>query len=416
MPTTFERPHRPPLVRVANLAGRLARPVKPRRLRLDVESIVEDARRATGLEDFGDAPGHDDALPAFLESLEREAKLTPVGRFCARGQALSALTNQLRMWNDRSTNPEIDHEVIERPLVVVGLPRSGTTLLQNLLAQDPAHRSLLQWEASTPSPPPETATYESDPRIASAERTTRFLDYLAPDARVLHPVAPLMPTECVTLFANSFASLELATINWIPSYLDWCLHADMRAHYRYYGQQLRLLQWRHKRTRWALKSPAHLFWIDALLAELPGVRIVQTHRDPLDVVASFCSLAAVLHAVGSDDVDVAALGARWTATWAEGLSRADDARAASPDAPVFDVHYRRLVAQPIETVAALYDSFGFELTTTAEERMRAFLRENPQHKGGVHRYSLAQFGLDEAAERERFAPYVERYAVETARS
>ena len=260
--------------------------------------------------------------------------------------------------------------------MIIGLPRTGTTLLQHLLAQDPAHRVLRNWEATSPAPPPRPGD-DDDPRIAASERGMKLLDYLAPDARALHPVAPTLPTECVTLFSNSCASLELATINYIPSYLRFCLETDMAPHYDYFRRQLLTLQWHDPRERWLLKSPAHLFWVGELLDALPGARVVQTHRDPLDVLASFCSLSAVLCGIGSDHVDQRALGELWAPVWAEGLERTRAVRAARPDDQFLDVDYPDLVGDPLGTVRRIYAGFDLELSPDRRAGHAALPRRAP---------------------------------------
>jgi len=261
---------------------------------------------------------------------------------------------------------------------------------------------LRNWEATTPTPPPRAGDVD-DPRIAASERGMKLLDYLAPDARALHPVAPDLPTECVTLFSNSFASLELATINFVPSYLRFCLGTAMGPHYDYFRRQLLTLQWHDPRERWLLKSPAHLFWLGELLDALPGAQIVQTHRDPLDVLASFCSLSAVLCGIGSDHVDQRALGELWAPVWAEGLERTRAVRAERTDDRFVDVHYPDLVGDPLGTVRRIYAGFDLELSPEAEQGMRRYLDEHPQHGAGVHTYTLEQFGLDRITESARFA-------------
>jgi len=399
----FERPHRPLPLRLANAAGPIVRRIRPRLLSLDRAELEAAARRATELEDFG-PDNYGSALDALLSSLDEEARLTPTGRYFARGQVLTALANRLKLQAAWASTPAILKQEIAGPLIIIGLPRSGTTLLQHLLAQDPDHRVLRNWEASVPAPPPAKDTTD-DPRIAASERGMRLLDYLAPDARILHPVAATLPTECVTLFSNSFASLELATINFTPSYLRFCLNCDMAGSYRYFVRQLQLLSWNDRRERWLLKSPAHLFWVGDLLSALPGARVIQTHRDPLQVLASFCSLSAVLCGIGSDNVEQQALGRLWAPTWAEGLERAAAARRAHPQTAAVDVYYPELIADPLGTVRRIYEAFQLELSPEAERGMQVYLQTHPQHGGGVHRYSLEQFGLDPSLEAERFATY-----------
>ena len=405
---------RPPrALRAANLVAGCVRRVRPSFGRLDVDDLCERATVAAGLDDFG-SDEFREPLSVLVGSLESDAQLTPAGRLFARGALEHALENRLHLQADWKANPEILDVRIAAPTYVIGLPRTGTTLLQNLLALDPGHRNLLGWEAATPSPPPTAATYASDPRIAAAARTTRLLDYLAPEARRLHPVGPTMPTECVTLFVNSCASLETTTINQVWGYLDWCLGADYRPHYDYYHRQLQLLQWRNDRGRWLLKSPAHLFWVDRLIETFPDARIVQTHRDPVEAVLSYCSLAAVLHRIGSDHVDHARLGAVWPAVWAEGLERS--ARARDTGAlRVFDCHYSALVADPVATVEAISRFFDDECSPTFVSAMRDWLRAHPQHAGGVHTYEASDFGIDLATEHDRFAAYRERFDVAAER-
>jgi hypothetical protein len=369
---------------------------------LDPSDLVTEARAATGLDDFGT----DEYLEPFAvqcRAMDTESRLTPVGRRFARDQIRSSLTHRLQLADAVARRPELLDVEIRRPIVVIGLPRTGSTLLQHLLGQDPGNRLLLQWEASDPFPPPRASTYLSDPRIATTERAMRLLDRLAPDARSLHPVGAQLPTECVTLLANSFASLEVPTINWMPSYLDWFTEADLRPHYRYLRTQLQVLQADCPGARWVLKSPAHLFALDALLDAFPDAVLVQTHRDPLDVIPSFCSLSATLCAISSDHVDQQALGRRWSPLWAEGLARAAAVRAARPDVAVVDIDYPDLMADPLGEVERIYAAVGAELT--AWTRSAVLRRARPDRSDGrtPHRYTLEQFGLDAGDEAARFA-------------
>lgn len=405
------RRRRPPRgARAVNAIARAAARVGMRGPSLDEDAIVEAAESATGYSDFGSVE-YVEPMGVLLDSLRREARLTPLGRYFARGMVQHALENRLRLTNDWSAHPEILEERIVRPLFVVGLPRTGTTILQHLLSLDPAHRSLLGWEAASPSPPPERATYDTDPRITGSARTSRLVDYLAPEARVLHPVGPQTPTECVTLFVNSFASLETTTINWLPSYLEWCLAADYRPHYAFYARQLQQLQWKAPGERWLLKSPAHVFWLDIVLETFPDACIVMTHRDPLDAVTSYCSLSSVLMAIGSDHVDLAGLGPTWSSTWAQGLERAAQTRDRYGDARFVDVQYDDLLADGPGTVRRIYEHFSFRFDPAMTQRMTDYLARNPAHKGGVHRYSSEQFGIDRDEAARLFAPYRERFAV-----
>lgn len=393
---TFRGSRLPWSLRAVNRVGALV-PGAP----LDPHALAAEARARTGLRDLGSEEFREPFV-VQCEALEAEARLTPVGRRFARGQVVGALVNRLQLAEHVRCRPDVLEAPVRRPIVVIGLPRTGSTLLQHLLAQDPASRMLLQWEASSPFPPPRSSTYRSDPRIAATDRAMARLDRLAPDARALHPVGAELPTECVTLLANSFASLEVPTIHWIPSYLDWFLDADLRPHYRYLRTQLQVLQADCPGARWVLKSPAHLFALDALLDALPDAVVVQTHRDPLEVIPSFCSLSATLAAISSDHVDPVAMGRRWSPLWAEALDRAAAVRAARPDVPVVDVGYRDLVADPLAQLERIYAAADLPLTACTRDAVRRHLATDGHHARPRHDYSLSKFGLDEAEERERF--------------
>lgn len=365
--------------------------------------LVADAvREVSGAQpaDLAD-DGWGAGLDAFLSALREEADLTPAGCRFAAGVLRSGLVNRLRIQRAVAADAAITARPVGPATVVVGLPRSGTTLLQHLLALDVQNRSLRQWEASRPYPSPGADPAADRRRIRSAERSTRLLDRLAPQARVLHPTGPGLPTECVTLFANSFASLELGVIYQVPSYVDWCLQADMRPHYAFYARQLQFLSRHEQRPRWSLKSPAHLFWLEELTEALPESRVVFLRRDPIDVLSSFCRLVMVMSAATARRVDPHAVGAYWSRTWAEGVRRATRARTRIAPGRWFDVEYRDLVTDPVRTVSAIYDAFGLPFPNGLARRVRDHLVAHPVRISNV-RYSLEDFGLDVGAERARF--------------
>ena len=392
------------------LANRLAGlPPLSGRLGLDADELIQSATTATGESDFGDDAWRE-GFHVLTRALQTEARLTPAGRFFARGQLLSALCNRLRIEAYLAANPAALDSDIDAPIVVLGLPRTGSTLLQNLLSLDPDNRSLWHWEAAAPAPPPRTDLDADDARVSGARRAVKLLDYLAPDARRLHPVDADDPTECVTLFTNSFASLELTVINWVPSYLQWCLETDMTAHYDYYLRQLKLLQTHNRRPRWVLKSPAHLFWVDQVVRTFPDVRLVQIHRDPVDVLASYFDLVAALTGIGSSALDPRAVGPIWTRTWADGLTRADAVRRTS-NVPVADVHYKDLVREPVETVRRLYEAFGLDVGTVFENRLRNYVARDRYTSGRRAGSTLESYGVERSEVRAAFDDYCTRHGV-----
>jgi hypothetical protein len=404
---------RPLGLRLFNRAGHALRHAGLPVAELDAPALFDRARRLTGLSDFGD-PFFREPLRVLLDAFETEAALTPLGRVIARTDVVRLLQNRLYMTEVANHYPEIAAGEIRQPIFIVGLPRTGTTILHELLAQDPANRVPMTWEVMHPWPPPDRATYGSDPRIAIVEKHFAGVDRLIPGFQRMHPMGATLPQECVALTAHDFASMVFSTTHRIPSYQAWLDAADLRWVYASHRRQLQYLQWRCPAERWVLKSPGHLWPLDALLAIYPDARIVQTHRDPLKVVASLASLVALLRSMSSDDIDRAAIGAEWAARLADGLRRAMTVREDLPagTAPVFDMHFGEFIRDEIAMVRRIYEHFGLELSLDAEARMRRFLAENPSDKHGAHRYSLADAALDPATERERCRFYTEHFSVE----
>jgi hypothetical protein len=403
-------------VRVANRAGAWLAAAGLPLGRLEVPALLDAARRRTGLDDFGDGAFRC-GLDRLVWAWDREARLTPMGRAMARRQAIDLLEIRLRLTAAWQAHPEIGEGRITAPIFVLGLPRTGTSILHELLAQDPANRVPRTWEVMWPWPPPERATYDCDPRIARAERHFAGIDRLLPAFKQMHPMGATLPQECVAMMAHDFATLLFHTTHRVPSYQAWLDGVDQRPLYASHRRQLQYLQWKAPATRWVLKSPGHLWTLEALLAEYPDARIVQTHRDPLRVVASLASLVSYLRGMASDAIDPHEIGADWTARLAAGLAHTMDVRDRGlvPAAQVFDVHLGAFVGDEIPTIRRLYAHFGLPLAADTEDRMARFLAANPKDKHGAHRYRLADAGLDPVTERRRYARYRARYGLDDER-
>jgi hypothetical protein len=404
------RPYRPLPIKLGNALGRFLVRTGVTRVRLAENKLLAAARAQTGLSDWGDKSFRQ-PLGLLLESLEREAHLNFLGRIAARRRLTQMLVNRLQIQEALRRHPDIRAEPIRKPIFILGLPRTGTTLLHTLFLQDPANRVLRFWEGQVPALEPAQRRVDPDPRLGQAEQQLKFFHYLAPQFAAIHPLEADGPQECVTLFANALQSLQFEHSYDIPGYAAWLEQQDLAGVYLYYADQLRLLQWRHAAARWVLKSPAHLFGLDALLATFPDAQIVQTHRDPLRVLASLCSLVAVLRGVTSDRIDPRRIGRQVPAKWSVGLTRALAVRDRAGEERFCDVHFRELVADPLGAVRKIYGRFGLPLNTAVEERMRQTLAANPSDKHGVHRYTLGQFGLDPAVEARRFREYRDRFHI-----
>ncbi len=410
------KPFRPLPIRALNLAGRAFAAVGLRVPSLAEAELLAAAAREARLDDFG-SDTFRAGLHELLRCLEGEAQLTLLGRGMARGAIVGALATRLRLVDWRKRHPEVAQQEIRRPLFVLGMPRTGTTLLHGLLAQDPAARAPLTWEAATPCPAPESASYESDPRIAAARARERDIEKIAPGFSAIHPSGAQLPQECVSLTASEFVSMQWEATFAVPSYQRWCEAHDQAAVYRWHRAFLQHLQSRHRRERWVLKTPAHLLALDALFAEYPDAQIVQTHRTPSQVVTSLASLECTLRGASSDALDPRDQG-REAADLIERMLRAGMAsRAAHPEreARFVDLAYPDLVADPIGSVKRIYARFELAFSDELETRLHRFLADNASDKHGVHKYAPAVFGLDVAELERRYAFYTERHDVRGSR-
>jgi len=264
-----------------------------------------------------------------------------------------------------------------------------------------------------PSPPPARSTYETDARIARAQRQTKWLERLAPRFRAIHPVHARQPQECVSILSYSLLSSQFQTMFWIPTFEAWLEDQDLSTGYRWHRQILQHLQCRCPADRWVLKAPMHLFALDNLIAEYPDARIIQTHRDPLMVLGSVASLSEALQSAFSDSTDPLAIGTEVADRWLEGANRSVRFRAGlgKPASNILDVYFQDLQTDPMAVIRGLYSHFDMELSSQAETRMNSFLASNPRHARGRHVYDLADFGIDPHEQHKRFTTYREYFGV-----
>jgi hypothetical protein len=382
--------------------------------RFDVGTLVESARAATGLEDLGEATWSE-GLERLLADLDGPARLNELGRTIVETEVVGYLGNRMQILDWRATHPEVAHGTVTRPVVIVGQPRTGTTILYDLLAQDPANRAPLTWEVDQPCPPPTTATYESDPRIEQAEAIAAIPDLLIPGFTDFHPLGARLAQECVRMTGGDFRSMIFPTQYDVPDYDRWLLHeADMAPAYRWHRIYLQHLQSRHAGDRWLLKSPAHLWSLGALLDEYPDALVIQTHRDPVRVITSISALVALLRSMASDHASVERAAEQYADDILLGLDRSIEARrdGTLPADQVVDVRFDEFMADPFATIGSVYDALGLDFTGEAERRMRAFLATHPGDGGGAgSRYHFADTGLDAGWLRERSHAYQEYFGI-----
>jgi Sulfotransferase family len=398
------------LLQILRRGARLIESPVGRFVTLQTDTLLAAGRRRANEHDFEDMTFLE-GLNRLVHSLVTEARLNLLGRIVARESIVSHLANRLRLEQDRRRYPDLAAQQIHRPLVITGLPRSGSTLLHGLLAQDPANRVPQTWEMLAPSPPPDGETYEFDPRIAITESHLRWFERLVPEFKKIHPLGARLPEECVVILSHSFLSSQFCSMYVVPSYQRWMRSQSLLPAYRLHRHFLQQLQWHCSSERWVLKAPAHLSALEELCAVYPDVGVIMTHREPLEVLASEASLHTVLRQTFSDSVDPAAVGREMTELTAAEIRAGLETRdhdCALPER-FLDVRYRDLVKDPIGAVRRVYTHFDIPFTTIAEARMRRYMAETPKDKHGAHVYSLTQFGLNPDQERERYREYRERF-------
>jgi hypothetical protein len=382
--------------------------------RFDTDELVGAAMAATGFDDLGE-PTWREGLDRLLDDLAGPARLNDLGRTIVEAEVTGYLGNRLQILDWRARHPDVAEGAVTRPIVIVGQPRTGTTILYDLLAQDPANRAPLTWEVDRPVPPPTSATYDDDPRIAEAEAIAAMPDLIIPGFTDFHPLGARLAQECVRMTGGDFRSMIFPTQYDVPAYDRWLLHeADMAPAYRWHRIYLQHLQSRHAGERWLLKSPAHLWCLGALLDEYPDALVVQTHRDPVRVISSISALVALLRSMASDHSSVARAAAQYAEDILVGLERSVAARedGTVPAAQVVDVQFAEFLADPFTTIGAVYDALGLEFSAEAESRMRAFLATHPgDGGGGGSRYTFADTGLDADDLRARGRAYQEYFDV-----
>lgn len=370
------------------------------------DELVATATERTGLAEFG-GDSFREGLERLVHSLRTEATLNELGAAVLPEMLLKHLTQRLQIEDWYARHPEIDDEVIVAPLIGLGLPRTGSTALSNLLGEDPHARSLRRWESGQPCPPPSTVE-GPDPRIAQAIAEHELQEQFAPRLGQLVPVTPTGPMECQDLMALDFRAHFFQAFAHIPSYADWLVDADLTSTYRYEKRALKLLQWGQPARPWRLKCPSHLLWLGALDSVFPDARFVMTHRDPTDVMVSVADVYQEVAKQFSADLDLHWFGRVNVDQWATGMERLVAFRDAGRDDRFFDIDFRAMQADPIGEVRRLYDWLGEPVTTEFEAGMARWWTEHAEHREENVHPDPAEFGLDLDEVRRRFSTYTTR--------
>ena len=390
--TDYRRPYRPLPVSLFNRAGRLAR-----RLGLDdglrVDGMIAAARRRTRLGDFGDE-WFLEPLEVLVQSINEEARLTPLGARIQRARIVSALSTRLRVERLLRERPEIHDVELGKVVVIAGLQRTATTTLHRLIAADPRVRALKSWESLSPVPLQGERNGRPRRRIREARLAARAIRYLAPDFLAIHPVEHDAPEEEIFLLDLSFMSQSAEAMMHVPGYSRWLEAQDHTTCYRYMVTMLKILHWQRPGDFWVLKTPHHMEYLDVVLDTVPNVRIVQTHRDPGRSIPSFLSMVAHGRGMLSDHVDPEEIAAHWMRKTRRMMERSMKVRRTTASGEFVDVSYYDLVADPIGELRRVYRAASVDFREETELAARAVAARNVQGRHGRHVYSLADFGLD----------------------
>ena len=375
---------------------------------LDAAALHVQARTETGLSDFG-ARDYEERLDLLLAAMRDIDGLDGPGRLNLHSQLLQMLRNRLLLTDLLTRHPEIHEIELVPPVVIAGLPRTGTTHLHNLLAAGPTFRTLPYWESMEPLPMPAEVGVEPDPRRARSDLAVDFMNAAMPHFALMHEMTTDHVHEEIQLLANDFSTMFFETIAEVPAFRDYYLAHDQTPHYRYLRTQLQVLQHVRGGRRWLLKSPQHLEQLPVLEAVFPGLTVVVTHRDPVPVTISMATMVAYSARMHRAPVPAAELGRYWGDRIDRMLTSLVTDRDAIPAERSIDVRFDEFMADDLAMAERIYELAGEPVTAEAGAAMADYLAGHERGRLGTIDYRAADVGLDLDELRERFAPYVARF-------
>lgn len=403
---------RSPLLQSVNAIGSGLRALGLKMPTFNAQRIIEAAQEQSGTQGEPD-PDTLEALERYIASAEADADLNTFGRLAVRNMLTGALSSHFSVLDWHRQHPALDQEQIDRPWIVIGLPRTGTSILSILLGLDPGNRPILQWEASAPIPPPGLADAGEDPRIAKLAARNQQMQKLNPAVATMHPFGSTLAEECTAIFTYALRTIGMETIAFTPSYGRWLDDADMTPAYTIHKQTLQALQQAQPTGHWVLKSPNHLWCLPALLDAYPDARIVWTHRDPARVLPSLASLNCAMQTQFTRNLVPERVGEYWADKLLRAIDKASAFDASNGDDWCCHLQYQELIADPMTALDELYRHFGVSISELHQRRIASWLQQRPQHADGIHAYDAGDFGWSKDSLRSRFQDYQQRYAVPT---
>lgn len=409
---TVSRLEYPTPLKFANALARAAEALGLSLGQLDVESILTAAQHQTGLSDWGD-PSFQQPMRVVIDEAMKRTELTALARIILRQSFIRAVSNRLMAEDWVKRHPHIQQIEVKRPIFVLGFPRTGTTLLQNLLSLQEGRRGLPFWEVSAPVPVHEDIATDREMRRRTASRILTAAYQAAPEMGVVHFIDLDTLEECWPLFGSAFTVMNWELQSGLRAYGDWLTSHDMRAPYAEYKRYLQILLDRNPASQLVLKCPEHLWFVDALLDVFPDAAIVWTHRDPYDTVASYCSLMSLQWRTLYGKIDRELIGSFMEERLLGGIERAMEARTRRDPKSFFDVRFEELVADPGSVLRAMSSHFDLPLDSDHEEQIKGYLAKKRADERGAHKYDGRLYGLDRDELRERYKTYIDTFGIKT---
>lgn len=383
----------------------------------NIDRLIAVAQQRTGLSDLGD-PAFREPLGILARSLDTEAPLTPEGREAHAERLTGLLAHRLILNDWFARHPEIADEAIDRPVVIAGLPRTGTTMLYRMLAAAPELAAPLYYEATDLSPRKDwDFNPATDARIPAARIRVDAMNTAMPELASIYPFEAEAPEESIFLYGPSFLTTSQQSSALVSSYNDWYATADKRPGYRYLKRAVQFLQWQRRKSgrwtegqRWLLKTPDHLHGFQEMLDVFSDVKVIQTHRDPVETIPSICSFIHVLHGPTTARDDAVDIGSAWSRMFAASMTRAIAVRDQNPGS-FLDIWYRDTVADPRKVAEEVFAFIDLPLTEKAWAEMQSWREANKREARPSHSYTLEEFGLSAQLIADLFRAYRERFII-----
>jgi len=376
----------------------------------DPNVYIRRAQIKSGLKNLGPYD-IEEPLRRMLHTMKHEADLNLFGRIGAIQMTMRNIINNLMLEEEFTNNPKLGKVDVDDPIIIICTPRTGSTLLHNLMNQHEQVRAAKMWELHRPCPPTLPENEFNDIRIKQSDREFGMFYRLVPEMRAIHYFAPEAIEECTHLFGNLFnCRLSFSTLANSSSYSDWIFQQDMSDAYRAYKRYLQVLHLNYPSKFLVLKSPGHILQLDALEEVFPKAKLIHLHRDPATAAGSFCSLTEAVQIAMRNKVDPLAIGEMWNTFWTPALLESISFREKSK-LQIIDVDFKQMIKAPFDTVSNIYQNFAKEIPDSLSSNIESYLQSHPKDEYGIHEYSLERYGLNKNSLYEQYQPYINKFHV-----